>query len=228
MPVLSVDDFVVFSKSPIQILREEDVIMVSINSQLDSKSTSSATSSSSEDDTSEDKAEKGQGTTSSSSENELMETESSDSSESEEDNSSSTGEALNGNRNAPPDSPLNYWNKLTLAPKVSEVLIYKIVEITATWEPVVSPWRYGVVVDVVLEGKEDDSVITLAPWPDPQIHPDPRKTISSSEESEEDEKTRCKKQRTLEIPSSEYSENGQLTRPLSLFVDVRLYYFSHF
>eukprot|EP00210_Caulerpa_lentillifera_P003294 g3145.t1 len=226
-PVLLIDDFVVFFKSPIQILREEDLIILSLKLQSNSKVSSSTSTSSSETDDSEDKAENGRRSSSTLSENEGTDSDNSSGSESEaqqEDNSSSTGAAINGgHKSSLPDSPMQFWRKLNGTPFVSDVLIYKILEVKKSWEPVVSPWRYGVVIKVNLNNKKAESVIHLAPWPDRRVHPDPRQTTisSSEEESEKSEIVKYKTERVLEVPRSEYLDNGHLMRKLTDFVDIR-------
>lgn len=83
-----------------------------------------------------------------------------------------------------------------------------------------SEWRYGRVEAVLPEV----DVVVLSPWPDASKHPDPKYELRLKQQNEGDEEELPdfqRKPRELEIPLSEYSEEGRLTRSLSEFIDIR-------
>lgn len=65
------------------------------------------------------------------------------------------------------------------------------------------------------ETSHKQPMVTLAPWPDPLAHPDPKHLLKKHQEEDEEDEHR------LEVPRSEYGEDGRLVLELSAFVAMR-------
>lgn len=78
----------------------------------------------------------------------------------------------------------------------------------------VSDWRYGCVSSHdVMSG-----LMTLTPWPDASVHPDPKVHQAHLLHLEDSE---CKPdEQVLEAPQSEYNEDGVLEGMVQDFVEV--------
>ncbi|GMH35690.1 hypothetical protein BSKO_03558 [Bryopsis sp. KO-2023] len=110
------------------------------------------------------------------------------------------------------------WPKLTRNPFEKDVVAYKMLEVGADWTPEVTDWRYG----SVSAFDTTSRIVTLVPWPDLAVHPDPkirahRESLERCAEEEEDDGKKC-----LDLPQSEYLDDGALHRSFDDFVEVRL------
>ena len=68
------------------------------------------------------------------------------------------------------------------------------------------------------------ALLRLAPWPDATVHPDPKHTLKRKLESKQkvdaDFDAHGKK-RELEVPQTDYMDDGRLIKPLDEFINVR-------
>ena len=68
---------------------------------------------------------------------------------------------------------------------------------------------------------QQNSTVCLAPWPDKTVHPDPKHALKAAEEEEPDDNDDESPEKSLEVPQSDYRDDGRLIKRLSEFVAIR-------